>query len=221
MKAQLIRRDGFFVCDGNDKILFLPSPAADFGYVMNEISEMERIVKFSRRWGWAEIAAVFLLAFFVRALGPLAMFAGAAACLVGSACLYRAVLERKLADKPRAPRTPQPAAEPFHFGLALLERAADDAPLALFWISGVMATGFTLISIEFAARARSGDQLVAACSGIVLFGSMVMISAWLLARRRHALAPQDLAAALRAEPRARTVEKAAKHSIAGAWTEGE
>jgi len=221
MKVQLIRRDGFFVRDGNDDILFLPSPAADFGYVMNDISEMERIVKFSRRWGWAEIAAVFLFALFVRALGPLAMFAGAAACLVGSAGLYRAVLERKLAGKRRAPRTPQPAAEPFQLGVELLERAADDAPPALFWISGVMATALTLISVEFAARARSGDQLVAACCGIVLFGSMVMISAWLLARRRHALAPRDLAAALRAERRARTVKKAPKHSVAGVGTESE
>jgi hypothetical protein len=221
MKVQLIRRDGFFVRDGNDDILFLSSPAADFGYVMNEISEMEGIIRFSRRWGWAEVAAVFIVALFARALGPLAMFAGAAACLVGSACLYRVVLERKLADKPRAPRMPQPAAALFHFGVESLERAANDAPPALFWISGIMATGFTLISVEFAARARSGDQFVAACCGIVLFGSMVMISAWLLARRRHAMAPQDLAAALRAEPRARTVEKEPKHSIAGVWTEGE
>ncbi len=221
MEVQLMRRNGFFVRDGNDDILFLLSPAADFGYVMNEISEMEGMVRFSRRWGWAEVAAVFLVALFARGLGPLAMFAGAAACLVGSSCLYRVVLERKLADKPRAPRKPPSAAEPFHFGVDSLERASNDAPPTLFWMSGVMATGFTLISMEFAARARSGDQLVAACCGIVLFGSMVMISAWLLARRRHALAPQDLTAVLCAEPRVRTVDKAPKHSMASALTKGE
>ncbi len=221
MEVRLIRRNGFFIRDGNDDILFLPSPAADFGYVVNEIAEMEGVMRFSRRWGWAEVAGVLLIAVMARHLGPLAMFAGAAASLVGSACLYRAALERMLAGKRRVQRTPPSAAEPIRFGVGALERAATEAPPSLFWISGIFSTAFTVAAIEFAAHVRSADQMVAACGGIVLFGSMAMISAWLLARRRYALAPLRMASVVQAKPLVRPVEKAPNRSIVNAWTEGE
>lgn len=178
-------RNGLFVRDHDDQLLFLDSPAANFAYVICLPADAEMLEALSRNWGMAQMLTIPLFALLGLRMGPLGMFACAAASLVGSLAAYRIVVSRRLAGIERipwrAPRRPSPVS----LGMRALRAAAKHINPATFWFAGALSTSLTIFALAFVRVANSPTQRLIGCAAAAIFAGLTLASSWTLAINRR------------------------------------